>query len=133
MTGVTHSHIHKNPKHEKDIQVLMTSHKKFRIHETVPGRQALFGKPVKDCRLAGILAVRDKQKLDEYHQKREVYFKAASSEQYFPGPDTPPPSPDTQAALLIDPTEEPMDVDNPPKQHPPAIIISSPSSDPGME
>ncbi|KAG8732016.1 hypothetical protein FRC10_001290, partial [Ceratobasidium sp. 414] len=81
VSGISHSHIHKNPKHEKDIQALITAHKKFKIHETIPARKVLESKDKpKDCMKAGVLALRNGNILE----KRKVYFHAVSDVQEFP-------------------------------------------------
>ncbi|KAH7335668.1 hypothetical protein B0J17DRAFT_719271 [Rhizoctonia solani] len=37
ITGLQCSHIHKNPKHEIDVQVLIENHQKHQIHQVVSG------------------------------------------------------------------------------------------------
>ncbi|KAG8703649.1 hypothetical protein FRC11_010565, partial [Ceratobasidium sp. 423] len=48
LSGLSHSHIHKNPKHEKDVQALIAAHKKLGIHEIVPDRKVATKDAAKD-------------------------------------------------------------------------------------
>jgi hypothetical protein len=99
ITGLARSHIHKDPKHELDVQALITSHKKHKMHEVVPERELPSVNKPKDYMRAGVLSIRDKKVLCEYHAKREVYFKAASSKQQYNNDTTPPPSPKVPPAM----------------------------------
>ncbi|KAG9080696.1 hypothetical protein FRC06_006252 [Ceratobasidium sp. 370] len=37
VTGLSRSHAHKNPAHEKDVKVLIDNHLKHKLHEVIPG------------------------------------------------------------------------------------------------
>ncbi|KAG8780175.1 hypothetical protein FRC12_023366 [Ceratobasidium sp. 428] len=81
ITGISRSHIHKNPKHDKDVKALTENHLKQRLHETVPGWTLDSKDKVKDVHLDGMLAIRDHQILKDYHEKRDIHRTASSSKQ----------------------------------------------------
>lgn len=80
-----------------DIQALIQAHRKHAIHQVVAGRTLSPYDIAKDARKAGVLAIRDRNVLIQYHEKHEMYFQAGTSKQIFEEttscPSTPSPSP----------------------------------------
>ncbi|KAG9095335.1 hypothetical protein FS749_010645 [Ceratobasidium sp. UAMH 11750] len=83
VTGLSRSHIHKNPAHEKDVKVLIANHLKHKLHEVIPGRTLNAGDKVKDCYDAGVLAIRERNVLSDYHDKRDIDYTASWSTHEF--------------------------------------------------
>lgn len=101
ITGLRRSHIHKNPKHELDIQALVDAHKEHEIHNVVPGRKIHKDNKAKDVIEAGIQSVCEGNILKDFHTNREVYFNRISTEQVFDDVDTPIPSPSATSPAAL--------------------------------
>ncbi|KAG9084228.1 hypothetical protein FRC06_004158, partial [Ceratobasidium sp. 370] len=56
ITGISHSHVHKEVQCEIDIQALMKEHQKHQIHSVISGRVVKPSDRVKDVWKAGVLA-----------------------------------------------------------------------------
>ncbi|KAG9073409.1 hypothetical protein FS749_015262 [Ceratobasidium sp. UAMH 11750] len=100
--GQTHSHIHKDPKRESDVQALMRLHRAANIHIEAPNRSIDPSNTVKDCMAAGTRALKEKR-LTEFAEKREMFFGAISDELEYndnaPLPQTPLPTAPTSTSL----------------------------------
>ncbi|KAG8744956.1 hypothetical protein FRC10_009191 [Ceratobasidium sp. 414] len=93
ITGISRSHIHKNPKHDKDVKALIDNHLKNQVHEILPGCQLAASNKVKDTHAEGISAIQNRDILSEYHSKRDIHRTASSNRQQLKDTPTPPNSP----------------------------------------
>ncbi|KAG9086929.1 hypothetical protein FRC06_002811 [Ceratobasidium sp. 370] len=93
ITGIRCSHIHKTPNYELDVQVLMRHHGTFKVHDAVPSRKINAADNIKDICKDGILAVKERDVLKVYHEKRDIFTRANSSLQLYEDAHTPSPSP----------------------------------------
>ncbi|KAG9076972.1 hypothetical protein FRC06_009186, partial [Ceratobasidium sp. 370] len=105
ITGISRSHLHKNPKHDKDVKALIDNHLKNQAHEILPGRRLTASNKVKDAYADGISAIRNCDILSEYHSKRDIHRTASSNRQQLKDTPTPPdsPAPTMQATPLLAP------------------------------
>ncbi|QRV87239.1 hypothetical protein RhiJN_15257 [Ceratobasidium sp. AG-Ba] len=135
ITGISRSHIHKDPKHEADIQTLARTHRKFSTHKVEPGRAIKNKDKAKDARKLGIIAIRNDGTLEKYHTKRNAYNRFTSSRQYSDDYITPPPSPRVQSPVSSPPlVPAPQDTGLAPTQTAPSLsndLAHSNEAEPG--
>ncbi|KAG9092052.1 hypothetical protein FRC06_000269 [Ceratobasidium sp. 370] len=82
LAGQMQSHIHKDPKHEAEIKMLIRAHNEHKIHIEVPGQECTSNNTTKDCIAEGTRKLKER-KLVEYALQREVYFTAISDEHIY--------------------------------------------------
>ncbi|KAG8678295.1 hypothetical protein FRC08_017909 [Ceratobasidium sp. 394] len=71
----------------------MRHHSTFKVHDAVPGCKINAADNVKDICKDGILAIKERDVLKTYHEKRDIFTRANSSLQLYNDADTPSPSP----------------------------------------
>ncbi|KAF8598607.1 hypothetical protein BDV93DRAFT_561113 [Ceratobasidium sp. AG-I] len=88
-------HIHKDPKHEHDVLVLMRSHKGMEMHTDVPGRKIVTADKSKDSVAIGTKSLKT-SKLKEWAQKAQAFYSSNSDKTMYEDLDIPQPDSDSR-------------------------------------